>query len=320
MGFRGRFLLALRRHDSPGVAPRSVVTQPSSYGAYSHVSEMLRRAGVDWWLAMFDIEAYWDDSGTHDGAPVAVAACYIADAVQWNEFVRNWNEAREEEGFDVFHMADFMAKPERGIKPYCDWSKEKKRHVFFRLASIINTRIRHGIAFGVPVSCFERCAPEHLKSELAPDAFTYAVQTVMAMISEWYAKFGRGKGVQYIFESRAGAGKISQLWDVMRERPDGARQFGGHPEVPEGLLFRNKRDFKPLQAADILAWNAYHYLSPQIAASLEEAAPYPKPYIDALWTGRPVRLSFFTEAQLQAGFEDMRSYEKREGKRSYRLP
>ncbi|HUB17685.1 MAG TPA: DUF3800 domain-containing protein [Acidobacteriaceae bacterium] len=268
---------------------------------------------------MFDLEAYWDDSGTHAGSPVAIASCYIANALQWREFVRNWDEARSEEGFDVFHMADFMARPEHGVKPYCEWSREKKRHVFFRLASIIKTRIRQGYAFGVPVDAYERCAPDRFKSEVAPDGFTFAVSTILSMISEWYARFGDGKGVRYIFENRCGSGKIGQQWELMKERPDVVSNFGARPMHPDGLLFRDKRYFKPLQAADILAWNAYHYFAPQVVAPLESIPPTPKPYIDALWTPS-VRLSFMNEAQLKEGFAAMKEYEEREGKRSYWLP
>jgi len=87
---------------------------------------MLQRGGFDGWIWMFNIEVYFDDSGTHAESPIAVAACYAATKTQWDEFVRNWDDARREEGFDVFHMADFAAKPERGIKPFCDWSPEKR--------------------------------------------------------------------------------------------------------------------------------------------------------------------------------------------------
>ena len=49
----------------------------SQYCAYAHVSAMLARTGLPWWLAMFEIELYFDDSGTDGGTPVAVAACYV---------------------------------------------------------------------------------------------------------------------------------------------------------------------------------------------------------------------------------------------------
>jgi len=81
---------------------------------------------------MFNHELSWDDSGTDSQSPIVVAACYVAKKTQWDEFVRNWDEARKEEGFDVFHMADFMAKPEYGKNPFCEWDEAKKKRVYFR--------------------------------------------------------------------------------------------------------------------------------------------------------------------------------------------
>ena len=63
----------------------------SQYCAYAHVSAMLARTGLPWWLAMFEIELYFDDSGTDGNTPVAVAACYVSTKKQWDEFVRNWD-------------------------------------------------------------------------------------------------------------------------------------------------------------------------------------------------------------------------------------
>src|ERR1700733_6934977 len=125
---------------------------------------------------MFDMEIYWDDSGTHDSSPIAVAACYVADSLQWKDFVRDWDDAREREGFVCFHMADFMAKPEKNKRPFCGWDKSKKNHVYSLLATIIKTRVRMGFGFGVPAPTFDEFAPQYLKKEMCPDAFTFAVQ------------------------------------------------------------------------------------------------------------------------------------------------
>jgi len=58
---------------------------------------------------MFELEVYFDDSGTDGGSPVAVAAGYVAAKKQWDELTRNWNRVAEESGFDALHMADFLA-------------------------------------------------------------------------------------------------------------------------------------------------------------------------------------------------------------------
>src|ERR1022692_3051925 len=116
---------------------------------------MLPRTVVDRWLFMFEFELYCDDSGTDGGSSIAVAACYVASKRQWDEFVRNWDEVRRDEGFDYFHMAEFVAKPEAGHKPFCDWDNAKKDRVYGKLASIINTRVLKGFGIAIPKAAFD---------------------------------------------------------------------------------------------------------------------------------------------------------------------
>ena len=64
--------------------------------------------------------AYFDDSGTDGNSDIAIAACYVSTKRGWDDFVEAWDRVRYEEGFDVFHMAEFVAKREMGHKPWCD--------------------------------------------------------------------------------------------------------------------------------------------------------------------------------------------------------
>jgi hypothetical protein len=292
----------------------------SQYCAFSHISEMLDRTGIDWWLAMFDIEIYWDDSGTHDSSPIAIAACYVANTTQWKEFVRNWDDAREEEGFDCFHMADFMAKPEKNKKPFCDWDKSKRNHVYSLLAAIINTRVRMGFGFGVPVPAFNTYAPEHFKREMCPDAFTFAVQCTMSLITDWYAKFGQGKAIQYIFEDRPGMSKVKQLFDVLKENRLMSAALGARTDTADGFSYQNKKYFKPLQAADMLAWNLNAHLRDVILKGKPDRDPYIRPYFAKLRDHRPLKLGFLTEEQVKLSFETIALTEQEMGVRPYILP
>jgi Protein of unknown function (DUF3800) len=269
---------------------------------------------------MFDMEIYWDDSGTHDASPIAVAACYVADSAQWKEFVRNWDEARDEEGFDHFHMKDFMAKPENGKKPFCDWDKRKKNQVYSRLASIINTRVRMGFGFGVHAQAFDKYAPEHLKKEICPDAFTFAVQCAMSLVTDWYSKYGQGKGIQYVFDDRPGMGKVRQLFDVLKENKILSEGLGVRPDMAEGFSYQNSKYFKPLQAADMLAWNFHAHLRDVILKGFPDTSPYIRPYFAKLRDDRAMRLGFLTEEQVKVSFETLDSTEQEVGVRPYLLP
>jgi hypothetical protein len=270
---------------------------------------------------MFDFEIYWDDSGTHDGSPIAVAACYIASREQWGRFVRDWDEARLREGFDDFHMKNFMSPPERGKEPFCHWDKRKKNRVYSWLASIINTRVRHGFAFAVPTESFEMYATEKIKKEITPDAFIFAVQMAFGMLAEWYAKYGEGKAIQYVFEDRKGMGKVKQIWDTMKDHPDVARGIGMRTDIPDGFSFQSPKLFKPLQAADMLAWNMNAHMRDVILKGFPDDDSHCRPYFRSLRAERPMRLGYLTETQMRQSFEDLNTIESENGGKSpYLLP
>lgn len=269
---------------------------------------------------MFDMEIYWDDSGTHDESPIAVAACYVADHEQWTHFVRDWKRVGEDEGFDDFHMADFMAPPEKEKHPYCDWDAAKKNRVYSRLTTIINVRARMGFAFGVPMPAFEKYAPLHLKKEVTSDAFTFAVQSMLSLIGDWYARFGHGKAIQYVFEKRPKMGKVNQTWQLIGENSFLAERLGARPNIPDGILFQDPKLFKPLRAADILAWNMFTHMRDVVLQGLPDRPPYIKPYFDMLRRDRPMKLGFMTEEQLKRAFNDLEKREYETGLRPYILP
>ena len=103
-------------------------------------------------MAMFTL--YCDDSGTHTQSSIAVAACFVAPARQWEHFVRNWKEADAAEQFGVFHMADFVARKEQFALP--EWNEEQKRHRSC-FAILDHPGINHRIAVSSGVLA-EECA------------------------------------------------------------------------------------------------------------------------------------------------------------------
>jgi hypothetical protein len=291
---------------------------------------MLDRAGGDWSLCMFDFETYWDNSEpepTTDTAlafPMAIAACYVSSKDQWDCFRRDWDRAREEEGFDVFHMTDFMASPCLK-KPFCDWNRHKRDRVYYRLANIINTRVRAGFVFGVPSESYDLHTPQHIKDVMGNRHFTFAVRTVLSLVQEWYAKYGQGKAVQYIFDRMGkGKGEILQIFEEMKELRQVATPLGINPDDPDGFSFQNKAVFKPLQASDILAWNMRSHMRDAMAAGMSETTPPRlRPYFTYLRDGGgnskvPIRVGFFRDRHLEQAAVDIFEYEEREGKPAFK--
>lgn len=276
---------------------------------YHHVSVMLERIGMRWWLAMFDIEIYFDDSGTDAGTPVAVAACYVGQKEQWDHFVRNWNRVREEEGFDIFHMAEFVAKPEMKHEPFCHWDRAKKDRVYAKLASIINARVRHGFAVAVPKQFFDEFVFDEFK-QYASNHYVWAVKSVLGSIEQWRRKFGLTIPMQYVFERGAlGESQLRRVWDDCLLYAENERRYG---IVADGVQFRSKKAFTPLQAADILAWQMQNYMRRCVmnARSIKERRKAHPGFL-MLRDNRPMDLMFYSRAQTETAMQRTKAFYER---------
>ncbi|PYX67738.1 MAG: hypothetical protein DMG72_24700 [Acidobacteria bacterium] len=274
----------------------------SQYCAYAHVSAMLARTGLPWWLAMFEIELYFDDSGTDGGTPVAVAACYVSSKEQWGEFVRNWDEVRAKEGFDVFSMAEFVAKPEAGHKPFCHWDNQKKDRVYAKLASIINTRIRKGFALAVPKKAFDEHVFPEFKEQYASDHYTWAVKSILGLVENWRKKFRVTVPMQYVFHwgSRSvGQTQIKAIWHEYGEIESAKEKYG---IVPNGVMFQDESVFKPLQAPDILAWQMQNHMRRTVMIGRDPNDPT-----------LAVEVGFYSTAQIRKVFDDAKAYKAATG-------
>lgn len=202
--------------------------------------------------------AYFDDSGTDGNSDIAVAACYISTKRGWDDFVDAWNRARWEEGFpnDSFHMAEFVAPPDQGHKPWCDWDNKKKTHVYSRLARIINENKRVGIAVAVPKEHWDT-TPGWMRGHYGKQHYTFAVRMCMTAIRKWRSRSHIVVPVRYIFdwamhkdEKRQ---EITKILDLLT-KPQNQAVADMLGLEPRGYSFEHKEQFKPLQAADILAW------------------------------------------------------------------
>lgn len=275
---------------------------------------MLDRSRVNWWLAMFKFEVYCDDSGTDANTPVAVAACYISSKEQWDHFARNWDEVREREEFDVFHMCEFMAKPEAGHKPFCDWDRTKKDRVYRKLASIINTRINRGFAIAVPKAPFDRFVFQEFKDGFAADHYTWAIRTMLDMISDWRAGGQIYDPMQYVFHyGSLSQSRIEQIWKS-ESKPHSELTALRYGMTPDGIMFQDDAAFKPLQAADIFGWQVQNHMRRTVMKGLPVTAVKAHPNARMTLNNKSLSIAYFGTDQMERLFADAKLYKHKHGK------
>lgn len=202
---------------------------------------------------------YCDDSGTHAGSEVAVAACLIATEEQWTHFNRNWNAAEEREHFGAFHMASFVAKQDQFASP--EWNNAVKRERTVRaLINLINTRVSFGFSASVLKSAFDAIVVDGgLKHRFGENHYAFAVRICTAMLNRWREKHHYAEPVQYVFDQMTkGKGDINSLFETLvKGKDDAMRRYGVSKDC---WSFRDKAGVLPLQATDIWAWENYKYM------------------------------------------------------------
>jgi len=248
-------------------------------------------------------EAYFDDSGTDSNSPLAIAACYVSTKRGWDAFTMDWNLARYEEGFDVFHMTDFAAPREQGKMPFCDWNSEKKKRVYNRLATIINENKRIGCGIAIPKDVFDKLVaalPDRLREQFGTHHYTFAVKTVMALIGKWRLNSGITLPTRYIFD-RMGKGRdeIGALWEGVPGEDWKEQIFGMERD---GFSFQNKANLKPLQAADILAWQTNWHMRNVVTAGKHDLDDC-HPHFKILRLDQEMDLGFLTEENFKNTIE-----------------
>jgi len=259
---------------------------------------------------MLDLEVYFDDSGTHSNTSVAVAACYISNKSQWDEFDRNWKDILREEDLEYFHTADFFNANRR---PYSEWDHPKRTKFLKRMISTINLRTKIGLAIAIPKLVYDEFAPERYKQTYAKDHYTFAVKCCMGLIWEWRTEYNISEPMKYAFDNvNKGPSRVREqignIWSDFETDPQ-VREKYGITEM-DGWLFQSKKSFTPLQAADVLAWHMYDYMVTCVEkgkGKLYDA----RPSFLQLRDGRPIKLGWFTGPQLVDYFQQMDELEKK---------
>jgi hypothetical protein len=198
-------------------------------------------------------------------------------------------------------MSDFMAPPAQGKKPWCDWDKTKKTHVFNRLAKIINDNKRIGIALAVPKAIYD-AVPDRIKCHYGRQHYTFAVRICMNRIIAWRSKSLITLPVRYIFDwemrKTPKREEINRIFDLIgnSNNQEVANLLGLEAD---GYGFEHKEEFKPLQAADILAWQMRSHMRKiwQLGHDDESLC---HPEFRLLRQDQEMDLGFFTKEQMEA--------------------
>lgn len=205
-------------------------------------------------MAMFT--AYFDASGAGQGQPFIIVSGYIANFQQWGMFERVWADAHSEAGVDLpFHMAEFMAAcsnpqyaSQKNARPdYVRLATNPEAAELFlhRLAVTEVSTMHCGISCIVPMDLYNNVSSLLDLRKVVPP-YALAARMCIHRLHNWEQMFGIGEPIEYIFE--AGDFEQGKFTELMVDEGEA---------LP---IYKNKKDFAGLQAADHYAWEQFNVL------------------------------------------------------------
>jgi len=204
--------------------------------------------------------AFFDASGNSKDQPYVVVAGYIANWCQWQFLENQWRDIHKEHGVNIpFHAAEFVdsqQNPERYAKQknarpdYVALAKTPGAGmILLRKLSVAQIALTScGVSSIIPLKIYDEIESRDLVTRIPP--FALGARMCSAKVREWELHFQIRQPVECIFEEGDfGQGQFSNLM------------------VDEGAnisIYKKKKDYAGLQAADHYAWEQALFLKREL--------------------------------------------------------
>ena len=189
-------------------------------------------------------EAYFDESGSHEGSPILCVAGYVIEKSACELMDTEWRAV-----LDEFHLPFFrMSACAHRAKPFDVLGKDDCIEVESRLIQLIKRFVSYGIGITVSPADYETIVPD-LPHDLG-SAYSYSARLCLTAVKGWIESSAFTGDVAYFFESgHKSQAEANQIMTKIFEVPELrlAYRYASH-------TFADKRKIRPLQAADLLAW------------------------------------------------------------------
>jgi hypothetical protein len=192
------------------------------------------------------MEAYFDESGTHDGSPVLCVGGFVIDSSSARELDQKWGEMLLQYGLPFFHMTDCAG----GYPPFDQLSKQGCIDVATDAIQLIRKLISGGIMTSIYPSDFKDYAPDH---EWIGSAYSFCVHICLTGVQNWANRRGCVDDFAYIFEAgHASQSESNRIMNKIFSSPQlrQRQRYVSH-------TFADKMKVKLLQAADLITWHWY---------------------------------------------------------------
>lgn len=253
---------------------------------------------------MLGLTVYADESGTHDktglrpGAEVTALAGYVTTKRNWEIVSRRWKTAqRSFRAPDVFHMSELW----REEPPYDKWSDTKRKKFLATLIRVVRDNTWFAIGGMVSNRDWNEVLPDRIKGNIGGKLdFSHPYHFCFQMFFVRFMDY-LTKDIDRRFPRKSGfEEKVAFVFDQQKQfEPVASKGFRIIKELlgAEGrftsLTFASKKDYIPLQAADLLAFYARRILTHDM-----QNKAWHDPFERMLEERHNLMLHYFTRQQL----------------------
>ena len=229
------------------------------------------------------IQAYFDESDSHDGAVALTVAGFVFTSEESLKLDEKWLSVLERYELPYFHMVDCA----HGNRPFDKLTKEQCIAVEKEMIAIIREHVLFGMAVSIPERDYDEIFPRGYAQY--GSAYSYCCHTCIAVVNEWIkANYVAGETAYFFEAGHKSQNEANRIMNAIFANPTQRRdyRYAGHS-------FGDKKKLRPLQAADLFAW-----LNANQAKRVLRGEKTMRADLRALLTGRPLEGRIITRHDL----------------------
>jgi len=202
------------------------------------------------------IQAYIDDSGVIGTDPVFVLAGFIGKAQKWAEFSSTWEAYLKEPPSIAYLKMQEAVKLDGEFRFWNNGARDKKLH---GCVDIIKAHApKYAIHCTIDLDAFKKRQSRYRKLGPVSHPYLLGCHVVLSGVCYEILDCGDKDGIEIIFDNQVIFAPRLKLWYPMivegltASENTTLRDLGR--TLPPDPMFRDDKEYRPLQAADMLAW------------------------------------------------------------------
>jgi len=199
------------------------------------------------------ITAYIDESGTHDGSPHTIMAGYVAPFGKWIKLEDRWDRMLKRHGVQYFHATEWL----QGKKQFKGWTYEQKMQFILEAEKLIKSYVSFGITAKLGNADYEQhyVAGNRPRKPQLDTKYGICFRMILSVLPRMLDDIAKNPSDELhliLEDGHKNAGDAVRIFRMFKDEapPDISRMVNK-------LSFADKKNTKPLQVADSLAYSAF---------------------------------------------------------------